>query len=40
MFAQAGRIYELGQRSFADIISDQSFFYGGASGHTAERPNV
>ncbi|MGI9409365.1 MAG: hypothetical protein ACR2OV_04780 [Hyphomicrobiaceae bacterium] len=30
MFAQAGRIFELGERSFADIISDQSFFYGPA----------
>ena len=28
MFAQAGRIYDLNGCSFADIISDQSFFYG------------
>jgi hypothetical protein len=26
--AQAGRVYELGERSFADIVADQSFFYG------------
>ncbi|MDX2157343.1 MAG: hypothetical protein SFW09_12620 [Hyphomicrobiaceae bacterium] len=26
--AQGGRIYDLGDRSFADIVADQSFFYG------------
>jgi hypothetical protein len=26
--AQCGRIYDLGRRSFSDIVEDQSFFYG------------
>jgi hypothetical protein len=26
--AQGGRIYDIGSRSFADIVADQSFFYG------------
>lgn len=26
--AQAGRIYDVGRRSFASIVADQSFFYG------------
>lgn len=26
--SQAGRIYDLGRRSFGDIVQDQSFFYG------------
>lgn len=27
---QGGRIYDAGERSFADIVADQSFFYGSA----------
>ena len=35
---QGGRIYDVGERSFADIVADQSFFYGPAIPPARELP--
>lgn len=36
--AQGGRVYDLGNQSFADVVADQSFFYGAQIPPAAGQP--